>query len=199
MAKKHGYHHGDLRVTLVEAARHLVEQKGPERLTMSDACRAAGVSTAAPYRHFADMDEILLAVAHDGMARHREAMETAGAAHPLGSDAAVAAIGLAYIAFARSEPGVFRLTFALTRTHKGQPDLIADGRATFGVVLSQIAARLGLPPEDPRILDRGLKLWAFVHGLSFLIIDEKAAAMGLTLDLAAMLTDVSRRILVDPA
>lgn len=199
MARKDGYHHGDLRATLVEAARHLVEEKGPERLTMSDACRAAGVSTAAPYRHFADMDDILLAVAHDGMSRHRAAMETAGAAHPLGSDAAVAAIGLAYIDFARSEPGVFRLTFALTRTHKGQADLIAEGRATFGVVLSQIAARLTLPPEDPGVLDRGLKLWAFVHGLSFLIIDDKAAAMGLSLDLGTMLTDVTRRMLADPA
>jgi AcrR family transcriptional regulator len=52
MAKKDGYHHGDLRAGLVEAARALVEANGPEKLSLSDACRAAGVSTAAPYRHF---------------------------------------------------------------------------------------------------------------------------------------------------
>lgn len=197
MAKKDGYHHGDLRATLVEAARRLVEEKGPDRLTMSDACRAAGVSTAAPYRHFADMDGILLAVVKEGMERQRAAMEAAGAAHPLGSNAAVAAIGMAYLDFARSEPGLFRAMFALTRKHKGHEELMAAGRATFGVVLTQIAARLALDPDHPQVLDRGFKLWSLVHGLSFLIIDDKAEKMGAAMDLPAMLEDVARRMLTD--
>jgi AcrR family transcriptional regulator len=197
MAKKDGYHHGDLRATLVEAARRLVEEKGPDRLTMSDACRAAGVSTAAPYRHFADMDEILLAVVREGMDRQRAAMERAGAAHPLGSIAAVAAIGIAYVDFARAEPGLFRAMFALTRQHKGHEELIAAGQATFGVVLVQIAARLGHAPDHPLVLDRGFKLWSLVHGLSFLIIDEKAEKMGGALNLPEMLEDVARRVLSD--
>lgn len=197
MAKKDGYHHGDLRATLVEAARRLVEEKGPDRLTMSDACRAAGVSTAAPYRHFADMDAILLAVVSEGMERQRAAMEAAAAAHPRGSIAAVAAIGVAYVDFARAEPGLFRAMFALTRRHSGDDDLMAAGRATFGVVLAQIAARMGLAPDDPRVVDRGFKLWSLAHGVSFLIIDEKVEKMGAALDVPAMLLDVATRMLND--
>ncbi len=89
--KKERYHHGDLRAGLIEAARQLVEEKGPERLTMSDASRAAGVSTAAPYRYFADRDALLDAVALEGLERQRQAMQEGGDMHPLGSDAAVAA------------------------------------------------------------------------------------------------------------
>ncbi|MEM6374564.1 MAG: helix-turn-helix domain-containing protein, partial [Pseudomonadota bacterium] len=66
-AKRTNYHHGDLRADLVEATRRLVEEKGPDRFSVSDACRAAGVSTAAPYRHFEDRDEMLLAVCAEGM------------------------------------------------------------------------------------------------------------------------------------
>ena len=197
MAKKDGYHHGDLRATLVEAARRLVEEKGADRLTMSDACRAAGVSTAAPYRHFADMEEILLAVVEEGMVRHRRAMQQAAAAHLRGSDAVVAAIGIAYLDFALREPGVFRLMFGLTRTHKDQVDLIAAGKATFGVLLDQISARLDLPVDAPEVLDRGLKLWSLVHGLAFLMIDDKVEVLGLQPRLAEMLHDVARRMLTD--
>lgn len=197
MAKKDGYHHGDLRATLVEAARRLVEEKGPERLTMSDACRAAGVSTAAPYRHFADMEAILLAVVDEGMTRHRDAMQAAASTHPRGSDAVVAAIGMAYVDFAIREPGVFRLMFGLTRSHKDNIDLIAAGKATFGVLLDQIGARVGLPTDAPGVLDRGLKLWSLVHGLAFLMIDDKIEVMGLQPRLSEMLQDVSRRMLAD--
>ncbi|MCZ8150668.1 MAG: helix-turn-helix domain containing protein, partial [Roseomonas sp.] len=76
--KKGRYHHGDLRAGLIEAASRLVEERGPERLTMSDASRAAGVSTAAPYRYFAERDELLNAVALEGMERQHEAMQAGG-------------------------------------------------------------------------------------------------------------------------
>lgn len=54
-------HHGDLRAGLIETVRQLVEEKGPDRFSVSDACRLAGVSTAAPYRHFSDKEDMLLA------------------------------------------------------------------------------------------------------------------------------------------
>lgn len=194
---KDRYHHGDLRAALIEAARLLVEEKGPERLTMSDASRASGVSTAAPYRYFADKDELLDAVALEAMGRHRDAMEAGGALHPLGSDAAVTAIGLAYVNFALREPGVFKLAFSLTRTHARHPLLLQEGRDAFGVLLRQLAHRYGVPAEDPSILARGLKLWTFVHGLSFLMIDDKVSAMEIPLDLPGILADVARRFLRD--
>ena len=58
--KRGAYHHGDLRAGLVEATRALVEEKGPDHFSVAEACREAGVSTAAPYKHFKDKDEMLL-------------------------------------------------------------------------------------------------------------------------------------------
>ena len=197
MAKKDGYHHGDLRAGLVEAARALVEANGPERLSLSDACRAAGVSTAAPYRHFPDKDALLFAVAQEGMERQADAMREAAAAHPLGSDAAIAAIGRAYVAFALREPGVFKLMFSLTRGHADEAALVAKGEATFGIVLVQIAARTGKAPTDPEVVITGFKLWTFVHGLSFLLIDDKLGKLDLDrlVDVDALLADAARRFL----
>jgi AcrR family transcriptional regulator len=199
MAKKDGYHHGDLRAGLVEAARALVEEKGPEKLSLSDACRAAGVSTAAPYRHFPDKDALLFAVAQEGMERQAAMMREAAARHPLGSDAAIASIGRAYVDFAQREPGVFKLMFSLTRGHADEAALVAKGEATFGIVLSQIAARFGREATDPEVLTTGFKLWTFVHGLSFLLIDDKLGKMNLQalVDIDGVLSDIARRFLSD--
>lgn len=199
MAKKDGYHHGDLRASLVEAARALVETNGPERLSLSDACRAAGVSTAAPYRHFPDKDALLFAVAQEGMQRQGDMMRAAAASHPLGSDAAIVAIGRAYVDFARREPGVFKLMFSLTRGHADEAALVARGEATFGIVLAQIAARKAREATDPAVLIVGFKLWTFVHGLSFLLIDDKLGKMNLNalIDIDVVLGDIARRFLAD--
>jgi AcrR family transcriptional regulator len=197
MAKKDGYHHGDLRAGLVEAARALVEANGPERLSLSDACRAAGVSTAAPYRHFPDKDALLFAVAQGGMDRHAGAMREAAAHHPLGSVEAITAIGRAYVDFALREPGLFKLMFSLTRGHADEADLVARGEATFGIVLGQIAARTGRPPDHPEVVLTGFRLWTFVHGLSFLLIDDKLGKLDLDrlVDVDALIADAGRRFL----
>jgi AcrR family transcriptional regulator len=199
MAKKDGYHHGDLRAGLVEAARALVETNGPERLSLSDACRAAGVSTAAPYRHFPDKDALLFAVAQEGMERQAGMMRDAASRHPLGSEAAIAAIGRAYVDFALREPGVFKLMFSLTRGHADEATLVAKGEATFGIVLAQIAARAGLPSDHGQVVLTGFRLWTFVHGLSFLLLDDKLRKLDLErlVDIDAMIADSARRFLAD--
>jgi AcrR family transcriptional regulator len=195
--KRDAYHHGDLRAGLVEAARALVEAKGPDRLSLSDCCRASGVSTAAPYRHFADKDDLLLSVALEGLGRQRRAMQAATEGHPPGSTDAIAAMGLAYVTFAQAEPGVFRLMFALSRSLRDSGPLLEAGRDTFGVLLQQMTIRMGKPGVDAEVIARSFPLWTFVHGLSFLLIDEKAQAMEVSLDLPAMIRDNARRLLAD--
>jgi AcrR family transcriptional regulator len=199
MAKKDGYHHGDLRAGLVEAARALVETNGPEKLSLSDACRAAGVSTAAPYRHFPDKDALLFAVAQEGMERQAGMMREAASHHPLGSEASITAIGRAYVDFAMREPGVFKLMFSLTRGHADEAALVAKGEATFGIVLAQIAARTGHPFDHAQVVLTGFRLWTFVHGLSFLLIDDKLCKLDLErlVDVDAMIADTARRFLAD--
>jgi AcrR family transcriptional regulator len=178
MAKKDGYHHGDLRAGLVEAARALVEVNGPERLSLSDACRAAGVSTAAPYRHFPDKDALLFAVAQEGM--ERQAHDAGGAANtPWGARRRRRHRSrLRGLRDARA-----RRVPADVQPHarpREEAALVAKGEATFGIVLAQIAARTGHEAStDPQVLLTGFKLWTFVHGLSFLLIDDKLCKLDL--------------------
>jgi hypothetical protein len=74
---------------------------------------------------------------------------------------------LAYVDFARAEPGVFRLVFGLTEGHENAPDLQTKGESCFGVVVQAAAACLDLPPNDPQVQRSAYMLWSFVHGHSF--------------------------------
>lgn len=168
-----GYHHGDLRAQLIAAVRDLVETDGPDGFSVAEAARRAGVSSAAPYKHFKDRPEILRGVVSEAMDRLRRAMETGAARHPRGSLEALSAVGQAYVDFARTEPGVFRLVFGLTEGHEDDAELLERGRSCFGVVLGATADRLGLSPDDPEVERKGYILWSFVHGHSFLTIDRK--------------------------
>lgn len=194
-AKRTNYHHGDLRAGLVEATRQLVEEKGPDRFSVSDACRAAGVSTAAPYRHFSDRDEMLLAVCSEGMERFHDAMSAAVADHTPGTLDAIHDLGMAYIKFATSEPGVFRLSFGIAREHEKDAEVIQLGMRIYGILLSQVAAYFGKPAIDDEVLERAFPLWTMVHGLSFLLIDEKMTALNLQHDIEAIMRDNTKRLL----
>src|ERR1700693_5459913 len=105
------YHHGDLPRALLDAALHIVETQGTEALTLRAVARRAGVSQAAPYRHFASKEAILAAVAEDGfrslIAAMRESVATCGE-DPLGR---LRAVGLGYVTFATSHPSHFRVMF----------------------------------------------------------------------------------------
>ena len=196
---KAAYHHGDLRAQLIEAVRDLVESHGPDGFSVAEAARRAGVSSAAPYKHFKDRHEILCGVVSEAMDRLHAAMESAATAHPTGSLDAVAAIGLAYVDFARAEPGVFRLVFGLTEGHENAPDLQHKGESCLGVVVLAVAAHLSLPPNDPDVQRRAYMLWSFVHGHSFLHIDMKTKVTTAMIDDWEYLMDISRAILAQAA
>ncbi|MEM1130147.1 MAG: TetR/AcrR family transcriptional regulator [Pseudomonadota bacterium] len=170
-AKKEAYHHGDLRAELVAATRRLVEEKGPVGFSVAEAARAAGVSSAAPYRHFADRTAMLHAVALDGMERMSASFDAATAPLETGSVKAITELGKAYVRFAVAEPGLFRVMFA---EHEDQPEtLVQEGANCFGRLLAQVGAYLGLPPDDPAVNEVAIPLWIFVHGAAFLTIDSK--------------------------
>lgn len=192
---KAAYHHGDLRAQLIAAVRDLVETHGPDGFSVAEAARRAGVSSAAPYKHFKDRHEILRGVVSEAMDRLHAAMEAGAAAHPAGSLEGVAAIGLAYVNFARAEPGVFRLVFGLTEGHENAPDLQQKGESCLGVVVQAVAARLSLPPDDPEVQRRAYMLWSFVHGHSFLHIDMKTKVTTADIDDWMYLMEISRAVL----
>jgi AcrR family transcriptional regulator len=196
---KAAYHHGDLRAQLIAAVRELVESHGPDGFSVAEAARRAGVSSAAPYKHFKDRPEILRGVVSEAMDRLRAAMAARASAHPLGSLEAVAAVGQAYVDFAKAEPGVFRLVFGLTEGHENDPDLMAKGESCFGVVVQAAAACLGLSPSDPDVQRRAYMLWSFVHGHSFLTIDMKHKVASAEIDDWDYLLTISRAILTKAA
>jgi AcrR family transcriptional regulator len=195
---KTGYHHGDLRAQLINAVRDLVETHGPDGFSVSEAARRAGVSSAAPYKHFRDRQEILQGVAGEAMDRLGEGMRTAASAHPAGSLEAVAAMGQAYVDFAKSGPGVFRLVFGLTEGHEEAPELLQKGQDCFGILLQAVADCLRRPLEDPVVQSRGYMLWTCVHGHSFLTIDRKTDVLAEQIDDWDFLMTVSRAFL-EPA
>lgn len=195
MTPKAAYHHGDLRAQLIASVRELVETHGPDGFSVAEAARRAGVSSAAPYKHFKDRSELLRGVVSEGMDRLRTAMQTGSAEYRPGSLEAVAAVGKAYVDFAKAEPGVFRLVFGLTEGHENAPDLLAKGEGCFGVVVQAVAACLRLPPDNPDVQRRAYMLWSFVHGHSFLTIDMKHKVASAEIDDWAYLMAISSAIL----
>ena len=181
---KAGYHHGDLRRQLVVAARRLIDADGVDAFRLADAAKLAGVSAAAPYRHFQDRHALLAAVADDGFARLGARATEASAAHAAGGIDAICGIGLAYIDFARANPNVFRLMFG--------PEEAADGiveeeaALAYDVLVRQVAAHLALAEDAPAVLATALSLWMYVHGFASLLIDDKLGVGRLEFDVAAM-------------
>ncbi|MFK7763168.1 MAG: TetR/AcrR family transcriptional regulator [Roseobacter sp.] len=192
--KRDSYHHGDLRAQLIEATRVLVEEKGPDHFSVSEACRRAGVSTAAPYKHFKDKGEMLRAVALAGMHRQRDQMLAELKKFTPGTLDRINAMGRVYVRFAMTEPGVFRLMFGLSEEHGDHNELIETGDNTFAVVQKEVACCRGSDSVEPRDEHQAFLLWSFVHGLSFLTIDGKLTEKRMTVDLETVLNDIALRV-----
>ena len=174
ISQKKKYHHGDLKEQLLEAVRQLIEQRGPDGFSIAEACRLAGVSTAAPYKHFKDREEILHGVILSAMVRMGEAMQAAADSHPPRDPERIVALGRSYIDFARREPGVFALMFGMAGAHDDAPELAEEGQGKFAIVLRVVAEHMGLPMDAPEVNARAYALWCAVHGHAFLVLDGKA-------------------------
>ncbi len=193
--QKTAYHHGDLRRALIDATRQLVQEKGPDHFSVAEAARVAGVSKAAPYKHFADRDEMLMAVVMDAMDQKYEGMKQAIAPLPPESPERIMVLGQLYVRFAQAEPNLFRLMFGLSEEHGNDAPAVEKGQRTFGIVQETVAGVLGLDEVTPEAAKRAFMLWSFVHGLSFLLIDGKVSSMGLDIDVDAMLGEIGRRVM----
>lgn len=192
--RKARYHHGDLRAELIEATRRLVEDTGPDGFSVSQACRVAGVSTAAPYRHFKDRGEMLLAVMADGVDCHYRQMVDALEGIAPGKPDRIVALGLVYVGFAQAEPGIFRLIFG-RKAADPDPALLSDKARCYELLETEVASVLGSAEVDERVRQRAFMLWTFVHGLSFLLIEDKVSVSEMALDTKALLQDVTARML----
>ena len=171
--QKAKYHHGDLREALIAAAYRLVKEAGAESFSLADACRLAGVSTAAPYRHFKDREEIVEEVTARGFQALTAKMKRAVAKHGEGSLTAIVAMGQAYVAFAAQERGLFRHMFGQTRAALQVNPAIKVGGDAFGYLIQQVEKYCQEQGVDEDAVAISVKLWTFVHGAASLLIDGK--------------------------
>jgi len=169
------YHHGDLRAALIVAAEALLARLGPAELSLRGVAREAGVSAMAPYRHFADKDALLAAVAGDGFRQFEARLVQATSAAP-DARAGLIAQGVAYVRFAHDQPALFRLMFGPMITKAvALEHLDRDAAPALDALRDAVAA--AYPEADAtRRDDLVLTCWSLVHGLAGLIVDGRLPA-----------------------
>jgi AcrR family transcriptional regulator len=175
------YHHGNLRESLLEAADIVLARQGASGITLREVAKEAGVSHAAPYHHFASLDDMLAAVAERGFMRLIEAMASA----PEAPDARerLLQISEAYVNCARANPAQFRLMFGpLLARKRDYPALQVAAERAFGCVLAAATAH---DPENGAEL--ALVGWSLAHGLSNLLIDGALDGLPMQLPAATVL------------
>lgn len=173
LAPRARYHHGDLRAALIEAATRIIGEKRVEEFSVADAARAAGVSTGAPYRHFADRDDLLDHVAAAGFERLHDLTQAAMAPLPPASIDRIVAGARAYVTFCAANRGLFHLMWSATRPRDGTGLAAQTGSrcyAQFIENLREVMAGNGLGHLDPQAF--GTPLWAMVHGFASLLLGE---------------------------
>jgi AcrR family transcriptional regulator len=175
------YHHGNLKEALVNAALELIREKGPAGFTFAEAARWAGVSPAAPYRHFRDRDELLSSVALQGFERFAAMLTTAWNDGKPTTRKAFDNLGKAYLAFARTEPAYYSAMFEAGIPLNTNPELLAASERAFGVLRTATETLIAeMPPRGrPPALMMALHVWALSHGIASLFGRGDAARRAL--------------------
>lgn len=190
------YHHPDLREAMIRVAQELLESEGPSSWTVRAAARIAGVSSGAPYRHFADKDTLLAAVATRGFEDLRT--ELSQQLDSVGDDpyARFGALGEAYVRFATARPGRYQIMFGRDILNRDlHPELCAAADRAFATLLREIEAaqRGGVVRSDGASALIAAGAWSVVHGLADLLLSGRlndiadGDAQGLTTQLGRMM------------
>lgn len=155
------YHHGNLRNGLLEAARAILEERSLNALTLRAVARRAGVSHAAPYRHFPNHESLLVELGIEGFQELRSYI--AEAAKLAGSESdRIANIGAAYMRFVAKRPAVARLMFGSQLSNR-------EKFPALGQAADAIGNEIGAALHDPGL---GLSVWSAVHGLAMLVLEN---------------------------
>jgi AcrR family transcriptional regulator len=167
---RRSYHHGNLREALVRAALDLIAQKGPAGFTFADAARWAGVSSAAPYRHYRDRDALLADVARRGFELFEARLRHAWNDGRPDTYRAFENIGRAYLAFARDEAAHYSAMFEAGVPLDVDPGLRDAAGRSFEVLRAASEALAARAPPDrrPPALMMSLHIWALSHGIASL-------------------------------
>ena len=164
------YHHGNLREALVAAALDLIGSKGTGGFTFAEAARHAGVSAAAPYRHYENREALLADVATQGFVAFGEAMTGAHAASARSEVDRLKAMGRAYLAFAPDNPAYYSPMFGSGLNFSDHPDLRTAADATFATLRQAVERLIETMPAErkPPAMMVTLHIWAVSHGIASL-------------------------------
>ena len=165
-----GYHHGNLKEALLRAALELIAQKGPAGFTFAEAARWAGVSPAAPYRHFRDRDELLASVALRGFEKFETVLARAWDDGRPDVFVALDRLGKAYLEFARTEPAYYSAMFEAGIPLATNPELREAGERAFAVLrgaAEKLCVQIPLRTRPPALMV-ALHIWAMSHGVTSL-------------------------------
>lgn len=173
------YHHGNLRTALIESGLAALEQNGSGEISLRAIAREVGVSANAAYRHFANKDALLGALAAEGFRRFA-ARQAEAAQACAGTREMRAATGKAYVAFAQAHPALFRLMFSRLLYLSESEDLKQAASAAFQALLQSSAQQAQAPVGSERALMMALSNWSMVHGLSHLLLDGQLALFGMS-------------------
>jgi AcrR family transcriptional regulator len=180
-SERKSYHHGNLKEALIAAALQLIASKGPAGFTFAEAARQAGVSPAAPYRHYRDRDMLMADVAKRGFDRFADKLELAwNKGRPNALDA-LHAQGRAYLAFARAEPAYYGAMFESGVSIKDHPECrSASDRAFTALRTACEAVIAGSAAEKrPPSLMMALHIWTMAHGIASLFARGDGGARNL--------------------
>jgi AcrR family transcriptional regulator len=169
-----GFHHGDLRRVLLEASMDLVRERGVDGFTLREVARRAGVSHNAPYHHFRDRSALVAALVVDGFEDFTEVLERAADRARGGDLARIRALGLAYVRYARHDPGRFTLLWRPgLREGANLAEVEAAGERSYQPLVQALAwarasgtVSTAVGPEE-----QALAAWSTVHGFAMLLID----------------------------
>jgi AcrR family transcriptional regulator len=192
---KKRFHHGDLREALIAATRELLIEHGPDAFTLADACRRAGVTTAAPYKHFRDKREILEEIVLRGFEELTAANARAVAAVGPGTIAGITAMGISYLEFAVVQPAVFRLMFGHKSEIKKVRQVDESGKQCLKNVIEEVAAYSRKHGHAADAEEIALRLWTFVHGASSLQLDGDYERVAPGLDVHQLIADATPMLL----
>ena len=166
-----GYHHGNLKEPLLQAALGLIAEKGPAGFTFAEAARSAGVSPAAPYRHFRDRDELLSNVAERGFEQFEALLSAAWDDGRPDTPSAFERLGKAYLTFAREEPASYAAMFESGLPLQAHPALLAASERAFNVIRAAAERLAAMTPPGvsrPPALMMALHIWSMSHGIASL-------------------------------
>jgi AcrR family transcriptional regulator len=172
-----GYHHGNLREDLLRAALELIAEKGPAGFTFAEAARWAGVSPAAPYRHFRDRDELLASVALRGFEQFEAALSRAWDDGRPDAFTALDRLGKAYLEFARIEPAYYSAMFEAGIPLAISQELRDAGERAFAVLRAaaeKICAQMTGQRRPPALMV-ALHIWSMAHGIASLFGRDDSA------------------------